>query len=72
MTACGFRVFMNESYEDMKSEYIIPRSTMTIHLRKICHLLKCSKTRHLKQRMNIGEVSISNLRGVFHLYYKKS
>ena len=39
MTACGFRVFMNESYEDMKSEYIIPRSTMTSHLRKICHAL---------------------------------
>ena len=35
MTACGVRVFPNESYEDMKSGYSIHRSTMTSNLRKI-------------------------------------
>ena len=47
ITACGVRMLLNESYEDTKAEYGIPRSTMTGNLRKICHPLQCRNTRHL-------------------------
>ena len=47
MIACVDRVLMNESYEEMKANYGIPRSTMTSHLRKICLTLQCRNTRQL-------------------------
>ena len=71
MTACVARVLMNASYEDMKYYYGIPRSTMTINLRKICLSLQCRNTRQLQQRMKTGEVSRSNIREVIHQYVKK-
>ena len=51
MTTGGLRVLLNESYEDMKSEYGITMSTMTSHLKNIFHLLQCRNTRHLQKRV---------------------
>ena len=39
INTCGVRVFLNESYEDIKSEYGIPKLTMKIHLSNIGHPL---------------------------------
>ena len=47
MTACVDKVLINASYEDMKSKYGIPRSTITGHLINICHSLKCINMRKL-------------------------
>ena len=62
MTACGVRVFLNASYEDLKSDYSIIMSTMEIHLKKICPPLQCRNMRHLHKMINIGEVQGSNLK----------
>ena len=72
MTTCGVRVFLNASYEDIKYECGIPRSTMTSNLRKICHPLQCRNVRHLQQRMKKREVSRSNLREVIQLSVKNN
>ena len=54
MTTCGVRVLLNASYEYLKYDYGILRSTITINLRNICHPLKYRTMRHLKQRTNTG------------------
>ena len=72
MTSCGVRVLLNAFYEDLKSGYGIPRSTMTSHMRKISHPLHYGNMSHLQQRMNTGEFSISKLRKFLRLYFKKN
>ena len=62
MIACGVRVLMDASYEDLKAEYFIPISTMTGHLRKICHPIQYINMRQLQKRMKAGHFSRSKIR----------
>ena len=70
MTLCVARVLMNESYEEMKSKYRIPRSTMIGHLINIRLPLQCRNMIKLQKRMKKGELSRSTLREVLQLSIK--
>ena len=70
MTSYGVRVLLNASYEYMKAEYGIPRSTITSHMRKIYHPLQFRNMEHLHKRMITGEMSRLNLRELFQLSVK--
>ena len=70
MIICVAMVLMNALYEYMKSKYSIPRSTITSHVRNICHPLQYINMRQLQKRTKTGEVSISNLREVLQISIK--
>ena len=56
MTAYGVMVLLNTPYEYLKSEYGIPRSTMTSHPINIFHPMQYINSKKFKKKTKTGKV----------------
>ena len=71
LTSFHIQLLCNKSYDQLKSEYGIPKSTMKRYLAKICPPLQCRNAHHLHQMLKKGEVSRSKLLEIFKMSVKK-
>ena len=72
LTACHIRVLSNTYYDQLKSEYSIPMSTLEHYLAKICPPLQCRNAQHVHQMLKRGEVSRSKVLEIIKMSVPKS
>ena len=58
MNACQIRVLSNASYDKLKSEYGIPKSTLKGYIEKICPPLQCINAQHVHKILKRREMLI--------------
>ena len=56
LTACKIQVLCNTSYDQLKSVYVIPKSTNKRYLEKVCPPLQCRNVQHVHRMLKKGEV----------------
>ena len=71
LTACHIRVLPNISYDQLKSEFGIPKSKLKHYLEKVCPPLQCINAQHLHQIFKKGEVLRSKVLEIINMSVQK-
>ena len=71
MTACQIRVLLNTSYDQLKSEYRIPKSTLKRYLAKFYPPLQCRNAQHVHKMLKKGEVFKSKVLEIINMSVQK-
>ena len=72
MAACQIRVLSNASYDQLKYEYGIPKSTLKRYQENICPPLYCRNVQHVHQMLNRGEVLRSKVLKIIKMSVNKT
>ena len=71
LTEFQIRVLCNTFYAQLKSEYVITKSTLKLYLEKFCSPLQCKNLQHLHQMLKKVEVSRSELLEIIKMSVQK-
>ena len=71
MTACQIRVLSNASYDQLKSDYVITKSTLKRYLVKICRPIQWRNVQYVHKIFKRGEVSISKVIEIIKMSVQK-
>ena len=72
LNACQIQVLSNTSYAQLKSEYVITKSTLKRYLAEVCPPLQCRNAQHVHQTLKKGEGLRSKGLEMINMFFQKT